>query len=112
MANLRLPIEIDAMEAQTGDNTFNLRGFSPEYETATTGTEHLTITAMENQRHQEFLPSFNDIDTTGDGAVDSAEFGAIFGVLFDLVDANRDGHVDEAEYVMTLDEIQDDGDCD
>ena len=44
--------------------------------------------------------------------MDSAKFGAIFGALFDLVDANRDGHVDEAEYVMTLDEIQDDGDCD
>ena len=112
MANLRLPIEIDAMEAQTGDNTFNLRDFSPEYETDTTGTEHPTITVMENQRHQEFLPSFNDVDTTGNGAVDSAKFGAIFGALFDLVDANRDGHVDEAEYVMTLDKIQDDGDCD
>jgi hypothetical protein len=44
------------------------------------------------------VPSFEDVDTNGDGSIDRAEAAAVEGLDFDMADANQDGAIDRAEY--------------
>jgi hypothetical protein len=44
------------------------------------------------------LPSFDDVDTNGDGAISASEAAAVEGLDFTSADANQDGALSRAEY--------------
>lgn len=43
-------------------------------------------------------PSFEDVDTNGDGSIDRQEASVVEGIDFATADANQDGALDREEY--------------
>lgn len=44
------------------------------------------------------LPSFDEVDSNGDGSIDRAEASAVEGLDFASADANQDGALSREEY--------------
>jgi hypothetical protein len=44
------------------------------------------------------LPTFEQVDTNGDGAISATEAAAVEGLDFRTADANQDGMIDRQEY--------------